>query len=283
MAQIREIRRRIKSVKNTSKVTHAMELISAVKMRKGQDAAVKSRPYSTTLLQMLSELSLKVKSKNKLLQKNTSDNQMVILITTDRGLVGGLNLNLFKELTRLNGNAEVQTKYIVIGKKGLAYSTKAGSDVIATFISNEHAPYDLARILSKMIIDSYTNNEIGHVHVVFQEFISTVKQMPKTTTILPIHTLGNVTTQSYDDTTLFEPNAEEILDSILPHYVLTEVYQVLLEAKASEHSARMVAMKNATDAAHDLADDLTLTYNQARQEAVTAELLDAITAKAGNK
>lgn len=281
MAQIREIRRRIKSVKNTSKVTHAMELISAVKMRKGQDAAVASRPYSTTLSNMLSEVSNKVKTKHVLLKKNTSDNHMIILVTTDRGLVGGLNLNLFKELMKLNGNGG--TNYIVVGKKGVTHTVVMENNVTASFIFDEHAPYDLARILTKMIIEAYSKTQVGSVSIVFSEFLSTVKQMPKTITLLPILVDEQITKLDDEDKILFEPNAQEILDQLLPHYVLTQVYQVLLEAKASEHSARMVAMKNATDAAHDLADDLTLTYNQARQEAVTAELLDAITAKAGNK
>ncbi len=280
MSQIREIKRRIKSVANTSKVTHAMELISAVKMRKGQEKALASRPYSTTLLEMLSELSGKIQSEHKLLKKNSSSNNMIILITTDRGLVGGLNLNLFKELIHPQTDDSQETSYIVVGKKGIAYTAKAKSGTIASFIFDEHVPYDLARILTKMIIDAYTNNEVGNVYIVSQEFISTIKQIPKTTRVLPISVSELQIQKTSDDTILFEPNAEEILDQLLPHYLLTKVYQVLLEAKASEHSARMVAMKNATDTANDLVEDLTLTYNQARQENVTNELLDAITANA---
>lgn len=276
MAQIREIKSRIKSVKNTAKVTHAMELISAVKMRKSQESALASRPYNMSLTAMLASLSAKTNYNHPLLTSNTEGKHLIILISTDRGLVGGLNLNLLKEVISYTKDLEGDKEYIVVGKKALPYAAKSVSDIIASFIFDEHTPYDLSRLINKLVIDGYTAKSFKSVHVVYQDFVSTMKQNPHATQILPI-TMPQATLQAPDS--LFEPNAKSILDTILPHYVLTLIYQVLLEAKASEHSARMITMKNATDAAKDLASDLTLTYNQARQEAVTNELLDSITAQ----
>jgi F-type H+-transporting ATPase subunit gamma len=278
MAQIREIKSRIKSVKNTAKVTHAMELISAVKMRKAQEAAVSSRPYNSALIAMLSKLSEKTTIKHPLLEKYTEGSHLIILVSTDRGLVGGLNLNLLKEAVNKIKSLDGDKKFIVVGKKALPYATKSISDIEASFVFDEYTPYELSRIINKLIIDLYSEGELQSVHIVYQDFVSTIKQAPNTIQVLPI-TMPEETQGEHADTLLFEPNTQSIIDTILPHYVLTMIYQVLLEAKASEHSARMITMKNATDAAKDLASDLTLTYNQARQEAVTNELLDSITAQ----
>lgn len=283
MAQIREIKRRIKSITNTSKVTHAMELISAAKMRKAQEQALSSRPYTVTLNEILAEIRAKTQSKvqNPLLETKDSQSQLLVLITTDRGFVGGLNINIFREITKLSGQS---FKYVVVGKKGTAFAGKTGQDLVASFQSEQMSPLELARVINKIAIDSYINSEVSSVKLVYSDFKSTVIQVPTIKQILPIEftTEQNEETKnavSTPDEPIFEPSAAKILENVLPHYVLTEVYQAILEGKASEHSARMVAMKNATDAAGDLVDDLTLTYNQARQEAITKELLDIVTAQ----
>lgn len=279
MAQIREIKRRIKSINNTAKVTHAMELVSAAKMRRSQEAALASRPYTGALTEILNEVKSKSEKSHTLLNTKDSQNQMIILITTDRGLVGGLNINLFREIAKSEFK---NIKFVVVGKKGQNFVAKSGSDLIAGFISDEQETLDLARTLTKIAVDSYKNSEVNSVSIMYPDFQSTVKQVPTLTQVLPIEfEKDQLPTTNYQLPTdlLFEPNADQILESILPHYVLTKIYQTLLEAKASEHSARMVSMKNATDAASDLVDDLTLTYNQARQEAITTELLDIITAQ----
>lgn len=290
MAQIREIKRRIKSINNTAKVTHAMELVSAAKMRKAQEMALSSRPYTINLNDILAELRQKTNAiSHKLLQENNSEKTMIILLTTDRGQVGGLNINLFREIAK----SEVKNiKYVVVGKKGTLFANKTGAEMVATFVSDEKTSLDLARTLTKLAVDAFTQGAVGSVKILYPDFQSTIKQVPTLKQVLPIQldslSPNNLTTQQPNSPIaqlptdlLFEPSADFVMEQILPHYVLTQIYQTVIELKASEHSARMVAMKNATDAANDLVSDLTLTYNQARQEAITTELLDIVTAQSG--
>lgn len=284
MANLKDIKKRIKSVNNTSKVTHAMELVAAAKMRKSQEKTLASRPYTSTLHQMIVELKPEThKGLHPLLKTPKEGPQLVILVTPDRGLVGGLNLNLMREANKmLNENKNV--KFITIGKKGLSFVSKLNTEIIASFESEELTELDLARTISKLVTKSFIAREIAGVWAIYPDFISVVKQTPKVVRILPIRfsdeeKLPETQQTQTDPAMLYEPSADKILEAILPHHVLTDIYQILLETKASEHSARMVAMKNATDAANDLTSSLTLTYNQARQEAITTELLDIVTAQ----
>ncbi len=295
MSNIRDIRKRIRSIENTKKVTHAMELVAAAKMRKAQQLALSGRPYSATLNQIIDELRQKTDEEtHTMLTKKDAQYQLIILISSDRGLAGGLNINLFRDIIKKNISDAV---YVTVGKKATTFATKLKSALIASFKSEEKTPLEIARILAKMAKDTYLTSQVYKVSLLYSHFENTTNQVPKWAQILPIefedenqldsHPRG---VQSGDrshpggedkaiSSLLFEPNARKILDEILPHYILTQIYQALLEAKASEHSARMVAMKNATDAAGELVDDLTLTYNQARQEAITKELLDIVTAQ----
>lgn len=278
MAIIRDIRKRIKSIENTKKVTHAMELVAAAKMRKTQTAAISARPYAYTLANILAHISSQ-EITHPLLASNDSPKQMIILVTSDRGLAGGLNINLFREILRLEIKNAI---YITIGKKATNFASKTASEITASFGSEQFPPLDLARTVSKIARDAYTHKEVSKVSILYPHFESTIKQTPRWVRLLPI-TL-DMESEQEDKTQpinnlLFEPDIRHILNFALPHHILTQIYQVLLEAKAAEHSARMVAMKNATDAAGDLVDDLTLTYNQARQEAITKELLDIVTAQ----
>ncbi len=288
MPQIREIKRRMKSINNTAKVTHAMELVAAAKMRKSQQKALLARPYTINLHQIIAELRPQTHKKiHNLLKTNNSNTSMVILLTSDRGLVGGLNLNVFRLLTSYQDQHQItRPKLVVVGKKGLSLTARTGGDVIASFGSEEIPFLDLARTITKLAIDSFLASEVASVFILYPNYESTVKQTPTIEKLLPIDLkLESATSQGVQETNsqmpdfLFEPSADQILEELLPHHILTRVYQKLLEAKASEHSATMVAMKNATDAANDLVDDLTLTYNQARQEAITKELLDIVTAQ----
>ncbi len=279
MAQIREIRKRIKSIGSTQKVTHAMELVAAAKMRKAQSSALAGRPYITNLDEIMRQIRQKSEEiSHKLMETKHADQQIIILVTSDRGLAGGLNINLFREILR---SQIANVTYITVGKKAAVFAAKTGQTILASFQSEEKEPFNLARAITKVSTDSYLASEVSKVSILYPHFESTVKQPPKWVQILPIEFEQNQTQEKVESlpTLLFEPNVSQILENILPHFVLTRVYQILLEAKASEHSARMVAMKNATDAAGDLIDDLTLTYNQARQEAITKELLDIITAQ----
>jgi len=280
MAQIREIKKRIRSVSNTKKVTHAMELVAAAKMRKSQIAALASRPYEMTLKEVLRELEKNPNVSHPLLKINEAQKEMVILVTSDRGLVGGLNVNLFREITKADLK---DAKFVTVGTKAKNFAAKTGHDVIASFGSEEISHLELARSLSKIAVTSFLNKEVNKVSVFYSRFQSTVTQVPTFIQLLPINlekAAGEeAPAQKDSQNMLFEPNLNKILASILPHHLLTTIFQILLDSKASEHSAQMIAMKNATDAANDLIDDLTLTYNQARQEAITKELLDIVTAQ----
>ena len=281
MAQIREIRKRIKSIENTKKVTHAMELVSAAKMRKAQVWALSGRPYSTSLNEIITEVREKTDKMHTMLKPKSAPKQLIIVVASDRGLAGGLNINLFREIIA----KEIKdATYITIGKKATNFAVKTGAEFIASFESEEKSPLEIARSISKLARDLFTSSQVNKVSILYPHFVNTTNQIPKWVQILPIEFEDQRPTDlpTYRSTDLlFEPDIDKILNNILPHYILTRIYQVLLEAKASEHSARMVAMKNATDAASDLVEDLTLTYNQARQEAITKELLDIVTAQKG--
>ena len=299
MAQIREIRKRIKSIENTKKVTHAMELVSAAKMRKAQVWALSGRPYSTSLNEIITEVREKTDKMHTMLKPKSAPKQLIIVVASDRGLAGGLNINLFREIIA----KEIKdATYITIGKKATNFAVKTGAEFIASFESEEKSPLEIARSISKLARDLFTSSQVNKVSILYPHFVNTTNQIPKWVQILPIefedqrptdlpaspakrgeptYPLRPRSEASRPTDLLFEPDIDKILNNILPHYILTRIYQVLLEAKASEHSARMVAMKNATDAAGDLVEDLTLTYNQARQEAITKELLDIVTAQKG--
>ncbi len=278
MAQIREIKKRIKSVTSTQKVTHAMELVAAAKMRKAQALALAGRPYTTSLHEILASVqsATQTESTHPLLKNNDSDNQLIIIASSDRGLAGGLNLNIFREILRAEPKA---AKYITIGKKARDFVVKTNGELIASWESEEIPFIDMSRTLTKMVTEAFVEKQVSKVSMIYPHYDSTVKQTPRWIQILPIPPRENIEEKHDDMEFLYEPTADQILGSILTHHILTQIYQVLVETKASEHSARMVAMKNATDAAGDLVDDLTLTYNQARQEAITKELLDIITAQ----
>lgn len=277
MSNIKDIGKRIKSVKNTQKVTHAMELVSAAKMRKSQALALAGRPYNQSLHEILSSVqAASGQSAHKLLKTNKSQNELLIIVTSDRGLAGGINLNIFREILR----SELKNiKYITVGKKAQDFAVKTKGDLIASYMSEEVPFLALARILTKTVIESFVKGEFSKISLIYPHFDSTIKQTPRFIQLLPIAPQENESSQVVSSEFLFEPNPDSILESILTHHVLIQIYQVLVEAKASEFSARMVAMKNATDAAEDLVDDLTLTYNQARQESITKELLDIVTAQ----
>lgn len=282
MAQIREIRKRIGSIKNTQKVTHAMELVAAAKMRKAQMRALASRPYSLNLNEILHQVRANTKFRDKLFLENKAESEMIILVTSDRGLAGGLNINLFREILT---NQPKNPIFITVGKKALSFAAKVRGEILASFESEEMPQIALAGLITKLAIDNFLDGRVFEVKILYPHFESAIKQPPTWIQLLPIDPaklLADETPKeetALKETVLFEPSPVSILKKILPHYVSTQIYQVLVEATAAEHSARMIAMKNATDAAGDLIDDLTLTFNQARQEAITKELLDITTAQ----
>jgi len=282
MSNIKEIRKRIKSVNNTAKITHAMELVAAAKMKKAQSLATAGKPYSVLINTVLRSISNNIDPEvHPLLARNKGDKSAVIFFSTDKGLAGALNSNLFKQVETLVG----QTKYITIGKKARNFVAKTDRELTADFELSEKPTLENVRPISKLVIDGFLKGEFDQVHVLYTEFVSTLAQEAKIIQLLPIvdkQILAELAKEAdKQDSTepVFEPNADAVLESILPQYILMELYHVLLEAKASEHSARMVAMKSATDNATEMVDDLTLTYNSIRQAAITSEILDISTAQ----
>ena len=281
MATQREIRRRIKSVQNTEKITHAMELVAAAKMKRAQNAASAGKPYSKLVNSAVRSIADRIHPETHPLLVSTKGNKSLwILFSTDRGLAGSLNSNLVKELENLVGDL----RFITLGKKGRNFIARAGHELIADFPLSEKPDLADCRPIVSLIIREFLEEKADQVHVLYTEFISTLKQTTVVKQLLPIIDEGVLAELAKEadllekKEPLFEPNPDTVLEAILPQYILMELYQILLEAKASEHSARMVAMKNATENAQELVDDLTLTYNGIRQEAITKEILDISTA-----
>ena len=286
-ANTRDIRRRIKSVKNTSQITKAMQMVAAAKMRKAQNAALAGRPYADLLRKVLGSLAGKnTEEKHALLEQRDVKKELVLVISTDKGLCGALNTNLFREVAKFDS---AKTEFVVVGRKAMQYLGRAGRTVLADFQLKENLHFLEAKQVSKFCMDKFTSGEVDKVTVVFTDFVNTLTQVPRVRTVLPITSLdvGDVLTSADhkiaapENTTeyMFEPDAASVLAGVLPHYVHFQVYQMILDCRASEHSARMVAMKNATDNAKQLIKDLTLEYNKVRQAAITTEILEISTAQ----
>lgn len=285
MASLRDIRRRIKSVKNTAQITKAMQMVAASKMRKAQEAALNGRPYAELLNRVLVSLRDRVDhSLHPLLEQREVNNELVILLSTDKGLCGGLNTNLFREA--LNFDAE-KTSFVSVGRKGTQFLARTKRKMIADFALKDHPSFLETKAISKFAIERFLSGDVDKVTVLFPMFVNTLTQRPTAISLLPITSLEeagvtNATEAPLPDPEgglLFEPDAQSILDAIVPYYVHYELYQMVLGTRASEHSARMVAMKSATDNAKQLVKDLTLEYNKARQAAITTELLEIATAQ----
>ena len=282
MSNVKEIRKRIKSVNNTAKITHAMELVAAAKMKKAQGQAIAGKPYSELINTVLRSIANRIDPESHpLLSRNSGDKVAVIFFSTDKGLAGSLNSNLFKQVENLVG----KTKYITIGKKARNFVAKTGNELVADFLLSEKPLLEDVRPISKLVIDGYLNGEFDQVHVLYTKFLTTLQQEAKIQQLLPIIDpkilleLSKEAEEQEKAGPIFEPDPDTVLESILPQYILMELYHVLLEANASEHSARMMAMKNATDNASELVDDLTLAYNGTRQAVITSEILDISTAQ----
>ncbi len=284
MANSKEIRRRIKSVKSIGQITKAMELVSAAKMRKAQQQALASRPYSKLASTLLENLSAKVDKKTHPLLSRVlpegekpSNRILLVVVSPNKGLAGALNTNLVNkamELIRAEGSEKFD--FITIGKKGEELVRRMKLNIIADFPSKERDISILdAKPIAQIAMDEFLNNHYSKVFIVYTDFISTLNQRPNLLQLLPFSKPNEKDTEEY----LFEPNPDEVFESLIIRTVEFAVYQTLLEAQASEHSARMVAMRNANEASSDLISDLELSYNQARQSGITRELSEISAAK----
>ena len=285
MASLRDIRRRIKSVKNTAQITKAMQMVAASKMRKAQVAALNGRPYALLLNRVLVSLRNRLDEKlHPLLEKREVKNELVVLLSTDKGLCGGLNTNLFREVTNFDPKI---TKFISVGRKGTVFLARTKRNMIADFPLKDHPTFLETKAISKFFIEKFLSGEVDKVTVLFPRFVNTLTQKPTAVTLLPITSLEEAGLPGEAEPPIpeppgdiiFEPSPEKILENIVPYYVHFELFQMLLGTRASEHSARMVAMKSATDNAKEIVKDLTLEYNKARQANITKELLEITTAQ----
>lgn len=278
------IKRRIKSAGNIAQITRAMQMVAASKMKKAQAAAVSGRPYAEKIAEMVADFTARIDSgTHPLLKKNLSGKTLVILVTTNKGLCGGLNTNLFRLLGQWQKQpSAADFAFVTLGKKGEQFTVRMGKNLIADF--SAIVPFTLSiPSLTTLITDGYLKGEYKEVYISYNNFISALRQEPTRKKILPID--GFITNEKNMDRQgklldfLVEPQLSTIIDPLLFHYLENQVRDAVLEAEASEQSARMMAMKNATDSARELIDFLTLEYNKARQEKITYEIADMITAR----
>jgi F-type H+-transporting ATPase subunit gamma len=283
MPSTRDIRRRIKSVKNTRQITKAMELVAASKMKKAQTAALAGRPYAQLMADMLAALAGRVEeSIHPFLVKREVRTRGVLLITTDKGLCGPLNANLFKLVLEVKGPA----KFVVIGRKGAQFLSRTKRDLVADFSINDRVPFGEVKTVVEFMMKMYLEGTIDTLEVIYPRFKNTLVQESIMRPLLPLTNVkdfvqnlradaGGAPGKFTDDRDmLFEPGAQQVLEALLPFYVNRYIFQLILSAKASEHSSRMVAMKTAKDNATKLIGDLTLEYNKARQAGITQEILE---------
>ncbi|MDA0749956.1 MAG: ATP synthase F1 subunit gamma [Verrucomicrobia bacterium] len=287
MPSTRDIRRRIKSVKNTSQITKAMQMVAASKMRRAQQAALAGRPYANLMNQVLAEVSSGAGDfSHPLLEAGSGKKRAVIVVSSDKGLCGALNSNLFREATKIDKD---NTVFISAGRKAAQFLARTKRDLAAEFSYKDAPAFAEARAISKMAQEMFMKGEVSGVDILFTNFVSTLNQHPELRTFLPISEIKGIEAGIEGESSqkelekanvefLFEPNAKDVFGNLLPHYLNFQMYQILLESKASEHSARMVAMKNATDNAKQLIKDLTLEYNKLRQAMITNELLEITSA-----
>ncbi|PLX24874.1 ATP synthase F1 subunit gamma [Candidatus Parcubacteria bacterium] len=290
----RDIQRRIKSVKNTKKITKAMELVAASKMRKAVAKVLSTRAYSDLAWQTVLHLAKKVDtSQHPFFQpREEIDNVAVILVSTNRGLCGSFNAQVVKKVVdsiKVHHPETRSTDIITCGTKGRDEARRSGLSIVADFAKEDITiSSETIRPISHMITKEFLAKKYDRVFVAYMDFQSSLRQIPHVKQLLPIvadidERLGHITHEkgkveeinvdSFSDF-LFEPSTESVLDAFLPRLVEMQVYQAVLESEASEHSARMMAMRNASDAANEMIDELTLVYNQARQAGITAEIAE---------
>ncbi len=286
MASTRDIRRRIKSVKNTRQITKAMELVAASKMKKAQAAALAGRPYATLMADMLAALAPRVgETQHPLLARREVRVRGVLLVTTDKGLCGPLNANLFKLVTEIR----TPVKYVAIGRKGAQFLARTKRDVLADFTVTDRANFNEVKAPVEFMVKLYLEGTIDTLEVIYPRYKNTLVQEAIVRPVLPLSNVADFVAHLRAEAgagkpadsrdMLFEPNADAVLAALLPFYVNRYIYQLVLSAKASEQSARMVAMKTAKDNATKLLGDLTLEYNKARQAGITQEILEIAAAQ----
>lgn len=285
MANLNLIRRRIKSARNISQITKAMEMVSASKMKKAQDQALASRPFAdklTTVIDNIASLNLDYTHPLSVVRKDVK-NVALITVNTNKGLCGSLNVNIFREISNWANTlpSDASLSLITLGKKAKKSVPSRDSNLLAKYDDiSENPTFEEVRAIATMVMDGYLKEDFDQVFVVYPKFISTLTSETTFKQLLPLQSLDLEEGEDEEIAQyLIEPQAKNLLDYLVPYFIEMNLYQTVLEARASEHSARMVAMKNASDNAKELIHNLTLDYNQARQNKVTSELLDVTSAR----
>ncbi len=294
MASTRDLKRRIKSINNTKQITKAMQMVAAAKMKKAQVAALRTRYYAKTALEVLGSISENMqKGAHPLLNKRAVKKVLVVLVSPDKGLCGGLNSNLFKKTLKFLDQAKKENQeidFLCVGKKGIDFVKKIGNIIAQYERIGDKIKITDATSIAQIPIDTFTSAKYDQINILFTEYVSTLKQDAKMQQLLPFEknklidltktgkkeeeVIEKNTLQKTKTEYIFEPSAQQILATLLPRLVDMQVYQAIVESTASEHSARMVAMQNASYNAKDMISDLSFTYNQARQANITRELAE---------
>jgi F-type H+-transporting ATPase subunit gamma len=287
MANAREVRIRIRSVKNISQVTRALQAVSASNVKKAMAAMLRTRPYATKAWQVLLHIAGQPgrATLHPLLTPRAEDrNELVVLITGDRGLAGAYNSNIVRFTLKKFNRKDIPVSYIAIGRKGRDMLFRRRKDIIAEFSNLPPAPsFTDVSAIGRLAVDEFLGGRADRVYLVYTDFINMVRQEPAIKQLLPLEIgEGEGRVEAFEPLKkapaayIYEPSEEELLDEIVPRFTALQVYQAILESLASEHAARMVAMKNATDSATELADELQLELNKARQQGITGEILDIV-------
>ncbi len=288
MASPRELRRRIRSIKGTAQITRAMQMVAASKMRKAQDAAVAMQPFARMLYRIQRKATLRATEiKHPLQDVREVRKRAIVLVAADKGLCGALNTNVFRLASTFD---PASTIFITAGRKAAQFVARSKRQLAAEFVYGDSPRWSESRAISALARKLFLDREVDEVRVVATRFVNTLTQQAVTLELLPVGLISGIVIPGAPDErelaedtseTLFEPGAGDVMGYLLPHYLNLFMHFILLNAKASEQSARMVAMKNATDSAEELIGDLSLEYNKLRQGNITRELLEIAGGQAG--
>lgn len=282
MASARDIRRRIRSVKNTQQITRAMKMVAAAKLRRAQEAVTAARPYTKKLGQVLGRVSSAAGGgiSHPLMEVREVKKTAYIMVTADRGLCGGFNANVIRRATA-ELNRHDHPALIAVGRRGRDYFRRRNVNIAAEYVNIGDVNFSKAKEIAQLVIDQYTAGEVDEVNLIFSEFVNTLTQRPVTVKLLPIERPAEAEQAEGEETKamvsyMFEPDAEAVLGELLPKYIEVSIFRAMLEAKAGEEGARMTAMDSATNNARDMIDKLTLSLNRARQAAITKEISEIV-------
>ena len=279
MASVREIRRRVRSVTSIAKVTKAMELVAGSKMRRSQTRALQARPYAEKMMEILGDLAKQRgedEDTHPFLTVRPVKKSLILYLGPKRGLAGGLPSNMNRRAASFALEQETTPSFVTVGKKGRDFVVRTGQPLVAEFTMPDYPDLNDTLPVTRIIIDEYESGRVDRVFLLYPRFVNTAVQLPAVRQILPVEPQDIEDKTVEDVDYIYEPNAEGVLAELLPRYIEMTIYAAILETEASELSSRMVAMRNATDAAQDMISTLTLVYNKARQELITKELLDII-------